>query len=219
MNSHRFDLLVTWALLAFGAWYGLQMLSYPDGAGVVPAIAAAIMVAALLVQLVVLHRRRARDADAGAGGATALGADPAPSVPSPSVPSPSVPSASVTSASDPATAGHTGGATLPAGDLTAVRHAVEEQELEQDSYENLIALRGVRRRRFIAIAAFSVAFYVGYILVGFVVTTGVLMAAILVAARERPHVVVIGALVGAGAAYALVVSLLNIPAMSGYLVP
>ena len=204
MNSHRFDLLVTWALLAFGTWYGLQMLSYPDGAGVVPAIAAAIMVAALLVQLVVLHRKHSRDAEAGTGGATALGSDPAPSVPSPSAPAP---------------VGHGGGAALPADDLTAVRHAVEEQELEQDSYENLIALRGVRRRRFVAIAAFSVAFYVGYILVGFVVTTGVLMAAILVAARERPYVVVIGALAGAGAAYALVVSLLNIPAMSGYLVP
>jgi hypothetical protein len=213
MDGHRFDLLVTWALLAFGVWYGVQMLGYPDDAGVVPAIAAAIMIAALVVQLVVLHRKRLRDAAGGTGGATALGAEPAPSVPG-----------SAGHAGAPGAVGTVGpasgaGATVPTDDLAAVRHAVEEQELEQDSYENLIALRGVRRRRFLAIAAFSVAFYVGYLLVGFVVTTGVLMAAILVAARERPHVVVIGALVGAGAAYALVVSLLGIPAMSGYLVP
>lgn len=202
MTARRFDLLVTCLLLAFGIWYGLEMLGYPDRAGVVPAIAAGIMVAALLVQLLLSLRKprtppepqQASPDGPGVGhGATALGARPS-------------------------SAGHHR-VHVPSADLTEVRHAVEEKELEQDSYESLIVLRGVRRRRFLAITLFSVLFYVGYLLVGFVVTTGVLMAAILVAARERPHVVVIGGLVGAGAAYALVVSLLGIPAMSGYLVP
>lgn len=199
MTARRFDLLVTCVLFAFGIWYGLEMLSYPDRAGVVPAVAAGIMVAALVVQLL-LSLRKPRtppeppQAGPGAGhGATALGATPS-------------------------STGHHR-VHMPSADLADVRHAVEDKELEQDSYENLIVLRGVRRRRFLAIALFSVLFYVGYLLVGFVVTTGVLMAAILVAARERPHVVVIGGLVGAGAAYALVVSLLGIPALSGYLVP
>lgn len=207
MTARRFDLLVTCVLLAFATWYGLRMLAYPAGAGVVPAIAAGIMVVALLVQLLLSLRKPAEPAEPGAHGvaagrtgpgehgATAVGAPPHAAVP------------------------HAADGSPELDDLTAVRHAVEEQELEQDSYETLIALRGVRRRRFLAITLFSAAFYVGFLLVGFVVTTGVLMAAILLFARERAHVVVIGGLVAAGSAYALVVSLLGIPPLSGYLVP
>ena len=208
MNARRFDLLVTWTLLVFAAWYGLVMLSYPDDAGRVPAIAAAIMVAALLVQLVVSYRRttETREGTAGATGTPDAEPDPAASKPQ---------------AKDGAATHHRLGDvrhTVEEAELD-VRHAVETLEPERDSYETLIALSGVRRRRFLAITLFSGLFYVGFILVGFVVTTGVLITAILFAARERPHVALLGGAIGAAAAYGLVVLLIGIPAMSGYLIP
>lgn len=57
MNERRFELLLTWVLLVFALAYGLRMHTYPSDAGRVPSIVAAVMVAALVVQLVLLHRR------------------------------------------------------------------------------------------------------------------------------------------------------------------
>lgn len=92
-----------------------------------------------------------------------------------------------------------------------------EQEPEMDTFETLIALTPERRRKFVAIAAFSVLFYVGAMLVGFVITTAVLITAILLVARERAYVAVIGGVLGGAAAYALTVGIMNMPALDGIL--
>lgn len=90
-------------------------------------------------------------------------------------------------------------------------------EPEPDTYDTLIALSGTRRRRFFTIVAFSIAFYVGSMIVGFVVTSGALIGAVLLFARERAYVAVLGAILGSAAAYGLVVGLLNMRALDGYL--
>lgn len=91
-------------------------------------------------------------------------------------------------------------------------------EPEPDTYETLIALKGVRRRRFLTIVAFTIAFYVGTMLVSFVLTAGVLITAILLVSREKLYVALTGGLVGALSAYGLVVGLLDLPPFEGYLI-
>ncbi|RIQ35891.1 hypothetical protein [Jiangella rhizosphaerae] len=190
MNERRFELIVSWILLAFVLWYLATMASYPDNAGRVPVITAAVAAAALVVQIATLHLRRRRPA-----------ADGEPHLP------------------------HLAEAVLDRADARTEGHDVQhphlaeelEDELEKDSYDTLIAITGVRRRRFLAMAAFCVLFYVGILVAGFVVTTGVLIAAIMLSAKERLHVALIGGLAGAAAAYGLVVLLMGLQPWTGYL--
>lgn len=169
MDEHRFDILLTLALLAGGVWYVLRMLAYPSTAGRVPAIVGAIMVVAALVQLAIqLVRYRRRDS-----------------------------------------------AVAPAAEEERVPRA--EQEPEMDTYATLIALAPERRRKFLAIVAFSIAFYFGIILAGFVVTSAVLITAILLISRERVWVAVVGGVAGGAAAYGLVVGVMNAQPLTGLL--
>ncbi|MER3390871.1 MAG: hypothetical protein RJQ01_12700 [Microcella sp.] len=89
--------------------------------------------------------------------------------------------------------------------------------LEQDSYDTLIALRGARRRRFLIMAGYILVFYIGSLLVGFVVTTTVLLPVILLLAGEKVRVAVISAVVAAVGSYLLVVQLLGLPLLDGVL--
>lgn len=66
--------------------------------------------------------------------------------------------------------------------------------------------------------AFSAAFYLGFLLVGFVVTTAVLITAIMLFSRERVWAALLGGVVGAAASYGLVVGVMNLPPVSGMLV-
>lgn len=53
-GERTFELVVAGALLAFGLWYLVSMLSYPAGAGLVPAIIASVMLGAVAVHLALL---------------------------------------------------------------------------------------------------------------------------------------------------------------------
>lgn len=188
MNERRFELIVSYVLLAFAVWYLATMASYPDNAGRVPVITAAVAAAALVVQIVTLHLRRRKAAE---------GEPPLP---------------------------HLAGAVLDRADARTEGHDVQhphlaeelEVELEKDSYETLIAINGVRRRRFLAMAAFCVLFYAGILIAGFVVTTGVLIAAIMLSAKEKIYTALIAGVAGAAAAYGLVVSLMGLQPWTGY---
>lgn len=88
--------------------------------------------------------------------------------------------------------------------------------LEQDSYENLLALRGPRLRRFLLISGFIVACYLGALLVGFVVATTVLLPVLLLLSGERTRVAVIAGVATAVSTYLLVVQLLGLPLLDGF---
>lgn len=90
---------------------------------------------------------------------------------------------------------------------------------EQDSYDTLIALHGERRTRFLSIAIFTVVFYVGVLAVGFVLTSAVLVGALMLFRRERPGVVLACSATVAASSYALIVALLGLPVLSGFLIP
>jgi hypothetical protein len=68
MNERRFELLLTWVLLGFALVYGVRMYTYPSDAGRVPSIVAAVMVGALVVQLVTMHRFPPRQTAGEPGG-------------------------------------------------------------------------------------------------------------------------------------------------------
>ncbi|WP_116947632.1 hypothetical protein [Jiangella endophytica] len=188
MNERRFELIVSWILLGFAVWYLVTMASYPDNAGRVPVITAAVAAAALVVQIVTLHVRRRKPAEGEAHLPHLAEA--------------------VLDRADARTEGH---------DVQHPHLAEElEDELEKDSYDTLIAIKGVRRTRFLAMAAFCVLFYAGILIAGFVVTTGVLIAAIMLSAKEKIHTALIGGLAGAAAAYGLVVSLMGLQPWTGY---
>ena len=103
---------------------------------------------------------------------------------------------------------------VPADDERVPR---AEQEPEMDTYETLIALAPERRRKFLAIVGFSIAFYFGIVLAGFVITSAVLITAILLLSRERVWVAVVGGVAGGAAAYGLVVGVMNAQPLSGLL--
>ncbi|MBB5786883.1 hypothetical protein [Jiangella mangrovi] len=189
MNERRFELIVSWILLGFTVWYLATMASYSNNAGRVPAITAAVAGVALIVQIVTLYVRRDKAAHEEAHLPHLAEA--------------------VLDRADARTEGHEG----------EHQHLAEEleDELEKDSYDTLIAIKGVRRTRFLAMAAFCVLFYVGILIAGFVVTTGVLIAAIMLTAKEKPYTAVIAGLAGAAAAYGLVVSLMGLQPWTGYL--
>lgn len=188
MNAHRFDLLVAWVLLLIACGYGLQMLSYSNNAGRVPAICAAVMAGALVVQLAMSHRHRTTGGKAGRAATESAAVGP--------------------------TVGEDSTDYVAGANQLAARY-----EPEPDSYETLIALHGVRRRRFLSIALFSCLFYLGFALVGFVLTTGLLIAGILLAAREKIYVATTGGVVGAAVAYTLVVTLIGVEPLQGLLIP
>lgn len=98
------------------------------------------------------------------------------------------------------------------------RVEAESNEPEKDTYDTLLAVRGKRLRRLLMICGFILAFYLSSILVGFVVTSAVLIPAIFLMARERIWVALIGGAVAAVASYLLVVQLLGLPLIQGYLV-
>jgi hypothetical protein len=184
MNERRFELLLTWLLLAFALAYGVRMYTYPSDAGRVPSIVAAVMVAALVAQLVVMHRSP-RQAAGEPGVESRDGQD---------------------ERRTPTDTGPVVG-----------QRQQGPAEPEPDSYETLISLTPLRRRRFWAITGFAVIFAVGIPLVGFVVTAGLTVAGILLVARERPRTVLAAAAVATAAAYGLVVGLIGLPPLHGLL--
>lgn len=106
-------------------------------------------------------------------------------------------------------------ASARASDMT---EASSSNEPEPDTYHTLIALDAQRRRRLLIVALFSLAFYLGVVLVGFVITSGVLIFLIYRISGERLRTAVIGGVVGTSAVYALVVWVLNLPAVRGTLI-
>lgn len=188
MNERRFELIVSWVLLGFAVWYLATMASYPDNAGRVPVITAAVAAGALVIQIVTLHVRRRKPV------------------------------------AEEAHLPHIAEAVLDRADARTEGHDVQhphlaeelEDELEKDSYDTLIAIKGVRRTRFLTMAAFCVLFYAGILIAGFVVTTGVLIAAIMLSAKEKLLTALIGGLAGSAAAYGLVVSLMGLQPWTGY---
>lgn len=89
---------------------------------------------------------------------------------------------------------------------------------EVDGYDALVRLDRSRRNRLLLIVAWTVLYLIGSVLIGFVVTTGVLLVALFLVLRESPRAT---ALMGAGgvvAAYLLVVVLLDLPVLDGWLV-
>jgi hypothetical protein len=109
-------------------------------------------------------------------------------------------------------------AVLPDDDpLATAEERVQEVDNALSGYDTLLRLDPIRRNRFIAIAAFSILFYVGALMVGFVLTTGVLITVFLLIARERWFTALIAGLVSAAGVYALVVLVIDLPALDGYL--
>lgn len=111
-----------------------------------------------------------------------------------------------------ATGADSGDATLAAAEARA--HEVEEAT---EGYDVLMAMDKVRRNRFVAIALFSILFYAGAVLIGFVLATGILITAFLLVARERVVTALVAGLSSMVAVYGLVVLVLGLPALDGYL--
>lgn len=100
--------------------------------------------------------------------------------------------------------------------LATAEQRAHEVEEAASGFNALLALDNVRRTRLIAIVAFSVLFYVGALMAGFVVTTGVLITAFMLIARERAWLSVLTGVLCSAAVYALVVVVLGLPALDGY---
>lgn len=101
--------------------------------------------------------------------------------------------------------------------LAAAEERVHEVEEATEGYDVLMALDAVRRHRFLAIAIFSILFYVGALMIGFVLTTGILITGFLLVARERVVTALAAGLLSLVAVYCLVVLVLGLPALDGYL--
>jgi hypothetical protein len=101
--------------------------------------------------------------------------------------------------------------------LEGAEERVQEVDGALSGYDTLLALDRTRWNRFIAIAAFSLLFYLGALMVGFVLTTGVLITAFLLVARERLITALLAGLISAAGVYALVVVVMEMPALDGYL--
>ena len=109
-------------------------------------------------------------------------------------------------------------AVLPEDDpLARAEERAHEVDTALSGFDALLALDRTRWVRFVAIAAFSVLFYVFALMVGFVLTTGVLITVFLLVARERLVTALAAGVVSAAAVYALVVLVLEMPALDGYL--
>ncbi len=198
MSARSFERLVTLVLLAFATAYLVKMLSYPEGAGQIPAIVAAVMIATLLVQLAASFR-------SGGGGDDAP-ADPAASA--------------APSSAAPSGAGSVGAAReqdAVAASVVASPEDVSPPDIEPDTYETLIRLRGNRRRLFLAIAVWTLLFYVGALAVGFVATFAVLFAALLLYVRERLVIALAAGALSGVLMYAFVTVFLELPGFDGFL--
>lgn len=88
---------------------------------------------------------------------------------------------------------------------------------ERDQDSALLLVTGEHRRRLLTIVAWTLAFFVGSLAVGFVLTAVVLITGLLVLHKERLAVVLAGAAVSLGASYLLVVVVLEQPLLSGWL--
>jgi hypothetical protein len=122
-----------------------------------------------------------------------------------------------TSASEPATAPVVAAA-LPDDDpLAGAEERVQKVDNALSGYDTLLRLDRVRRWRLFAIVAFSILFYVSALMVGFVLTTGVLITLFLLVARERIITALAAGVVSAAAVYVLVVVVIGLPALDGYL--
>jgi hypothetical protein len=107
--------------------------------------------------------------------------------------------------------------TLPDDDpLALAEERVHEVDNAASGYDTLLAFDRVRRNRFLAIAAFSILFYVGALLVGFVLTTAVLIPVFLLISRERLVTAIVAGVVSAAAVYALVVVVIGLRPLDGY---
>src|SRR4051812_49175247 len=111
-----------------------------------------------------------------------------------------------------------------ATEVATHEHTLEEvealaQEVEEatEGFDALLALDRLRRNRFIAISIFSILFYFMALAVGFVITSGVLITVFLLVARERLVTSLVAGLISAASVYALVVLVLDMPALDGYL--
>jgi hypothetical protein len=111
-----------------------------------------------------------------------------------------------------------------ASEVSTTEHTLEEvealaQEVEEatEGFDALLALDRLRRNRFVAISIFSILFYFMALAVGFVITSGVLITAFLLVARERLVTALIAGVISAASVYALVVLVLEMPALDGYL--
>ncbi len=208
MSARSFERLVTLVLLAFATAYLVKMLTYPEGAGQIPAIVAAVMIAALLVQLAASFRSGEGGDDAGAAPAASAApssADPSSGGPSSGGPSSAAPGGAA-SAQHPV-----------ASSVAASAEEVSPPEIEPDTYETLIRLRGQRRRLFLAIAVWTLLFYVGALAVGFVATFAVLFAALLIYVRERLVVALVAGALSGVLMYAFVTVFLELPGFDGLL--
>jgi hypothetical protein len=191
MNEGRFQLGLSIALLLGTAWYAFQMASYPANAGRVPLIVALVAAVALLAQIAVQVRALRTPAR---------------------VPEPAAVAATTDGTGDGESTLATAEATLATAEARA--HEVEEAT---EGYDVLLALDAVRRNRFIAIAVFSILFYVGAVMVGFVLATGILIPAFLLFARERVVTALVAGVLSMASVYGLVVLVLGLPALDGYL--
>ena len=107
--------------------------------------------------------------------------------------------------------------TVPPDPLATAEERVHEVDNALSGYTTLLALDRVRRFRFLSIAAFSILFYVGAVMIGFVLTTGILITVFLLVARERAVTALLAGLLSMAAVYGLVVLVLGLPALDGYL--
>ncbi|HUR02724.1 MAG TPA: hypothetical protein VM347_09300 [Nonomuraea sp.] len=101
--------------------------------------------------------------------------------------------------------------------LEEVEALAQDVEEATEGFDALLALDRLRRNRFIAISIFSVLYYVGALLIGFVLATGILITAFLLVARERVVTALVAGVISLAAVYGLVVLVLELPALDGYL--
>jgi hypothetical protein len=101
--------------------------------------------------------------------------------------------------------------------LATAEARVQEVEEATEGYDVLLALDAVRWRRFVAISVFSALFYVGALLIGFVLATGILITGFLLTAGERVITALVAGSLSMASAYGLVVLVLGLPALDGHL--
>ncbi len=105
----------------------------------------------------------------------------------------------------------------PDDPLAHAEERVHEVDNALSGYDTLLRLDRTRRNRFAAIAVFSIVFYVSALMIGFVLTAGILITVFLLVAREKLLTALVAGLISAVAVYALVVVVIGMPALDGYL--
>lgn len=100
--------------------------------------------------------------------------------------------------------------------LATAERRVQEVEEAASSFDALLALDSRRRMRLLTIVVFSILYFLVALLVGFVLSTGVLITTFMLVARERAWLALASGLLSAAAVYVLVVVVLDLPALDGY---